>query len=159
MAAVTVATGAMELVAVAFEVLGAAVLVVGLLVAAAVSGRVRWRTGSGRAAYRTLRETFGGVLLLGLEILVAADLVRTVAVEPTLQNVSVLGLIVLIRTFLSFSLQIEIDGVPPWRRALPGGGARQVAGALARADAAGGSPRAGGARADGPGETSGGAER
>jgi hypothetical protein len=54
--------------------------------------------------------------LLGLEILVAADLVRTVIVAPTLDNVLVLGLIVLIRTFLSFSLETEIEGVPPWRR-------------------------------------------
>ncbi|HEX9517228.1 MAG TPA: DUF1622 domain-containing protein, partial [Streptosporangiaceae bacterium] len=56
-------------------------------------------------------------LLLGLEILVAADLIRTVAVAPTLDNVLVLGMIVLIRTFLSFSLEIEIHGVLPWRRA------------------------------------------
>ena len=69
-----------------------------------------------------LRETFGGVLLLGLEILVAADLVRTVAVEPTVESVAILGLIVLIRTFLSFSLEIEIEGVLPWRRALVSGG-------------------------------------
>ena len=48
----------------------------------------------------------------------AADLIRTVAVSPTLQSVTVLGLIVLIRTFLSFSLQVEIDGVPPWRGAV-----------------------------------------
>jgi uncharacterized membrane protein len=68
-----------------------------------------------------LRETFGGFLLLGLEILVAADLIRTVAVAPTLQNVLVLGLIVLIRTFLSFSLQVEIEGKPPWRRAVTSG--------------------------------------
>jgi hypothetical protein len=54
---------------------------------------------------------------LGLEILVAADLVRTVAVEPTMENVVILGLIVLIRTVLSFSLEIEIEGVAPWRRA------------------------------------------
>jgi hypothetical protein len=52
---------------------------------------------------------------------VAGDLIRTVAVEPTLNNVVVLGLIVLIRTFLSFSLEIEINGVPPWRRALVSG--------------------------------------
>ncbi|MFM8893879.1 MAG: DUF1622 domain-containing protein, partial [Actinomycetales bacterium] len=58
---------------------------------------------------------------LGLEILVAGDLIRTVAVAPTLDNVLVLGLIVLIRTFLSFSLEIEIEGVPPWRRALVSG--------------------------------------
>jgi hypothetical protein len=59
--------------------------------------------------------------LLALEILVAADLVRTVAVAPTLNKVLVLGLIVLIRTFLSFSLEIEIDGTWPWRRALASG--------------------------------------
>ena len=76
-----------------------------------------WRsTGSGRVAYRTLRELLGGGLLIALEILVAADLVSTVAVSPTLENISVLGLIVLIRTFLSFSLETEIEGVFPWRR-------------------------------------------
>jgi len=68
-----------------------------------------------------LRQAFGGTLLLGLEVLVAADLIRTVAVAPTLNNVLVLGLIVLIRTFLSFSLEIEINGVVPWRRALASG--------------------------------------
>jgi uncharacterized membrane protein len=80
-----------------------------------------WRRRGGRRAYQALRETFGGVLLLSLEILVAADLIRTVAVAPTMQNVTVLGLIVLIRTFLSFSLQVEIDGDLPWRRALTSG--------------------------------------
>jgi uncharacterized membrane protein len=75
-----------------------------------------WRAAGGRKGYRALRETFGGVLLLGLEILVAADLIRTVAVSPTLENVAVLGLIVLIRTFLSLSLQVEIEGELPWRR-------------------------------------------
>jgi hypothetical protein len=65
-----------------------------------------------------------------VEVLVAADLVRTVAVAPTLNNVLVLGLIVLIRTFLSFSLETEIEGVAPWRRALIGG-----AGTLRRATA------------------------
>ncbi|MEV4516346.1 DUF1622 domain-containing protein [Dactylosporangium sp. NPDC049525] len=61
------------------------------------------------------------VLLLCLEILVAADLIRTAAVSPTLQSVTVLGLIVLIRTFLSFSLQIEIGGAPPWQRVVTSG--------------------------------------
>jgi uncharacterized membrane protein len=125
-------TEGMDEVAKAFEVVGAAVLVVGLLLALTMSGRVWWRTRHGRIAYQTLRETFGGVLLLGLEILVAADLVRTVAVEPTLENVAILGLIVLIRTFLSFSLEIEMEGVPPWRRALIGGG-RYVSEAVTRA--------------------------
>ena len=68
-----------------------------------------------------LRQFFGGVLLLGLEVLVAGDLIRTVAVAPTLDNVLVLGIIVLIRTFLSFSLEIEIEGVPPWRKAFVSG--------------------------------------
>ena len=67
-------------------------------------------------------------LLLGLEILVAADLVRTVAVAPTLDNVLVLRLIVLIRTVLSFSLETEIEGVVPWKRAQMSGagGIRQA---------------------------------
>ncbi len=112
---------AMLWVARAFEVAAAAVLVLGLILAFVLSARAYRRTGDGSQAYRTMRQTFGGVILLGLEILVAGDLIRTVAVEPTLENVVVLGLIVLIRTFLSFSLEIEINGVPPWRRALVSG--------------------------------------
>lgn len=127
-------TEVMDDVAKAFEGLGAAVLVLGLLLSLGISARDWLRTRRGRVAYRTLKETFGGVLLLGLEILVAADLVRTVAVEPTLENVAILGLIVLIRTFLSFSLEIEIEGVPPWRRALVSGG-RYLFEAASRANA------------------------
>jgi uncharacterized membrane protein len=106
---------AMERVAQAFEIIGTSVLIVGLAWSVAAAVRT-WRTAGGRRGYQALRETFGGVLLLGLEVLVAADLIRTVAVTPTLQSVAVLGLIVLIRTFLSFSLQIEINGTLPWRR-------------------------------------------
>ena len=111
----------MENVAKAFEAVGVAVFVIGLLWSAVLAAAVWRRTRSGREAYGILREAFGGVLLLGLEILVAADLIRTVTVSPTLENVAVLGLIVLIRTFLSFSLEIEIEGVPPWRRAMASG--------------------------------------
>src|SRR3982750_1517787 len=114
-------TGLMDHVAQAFEALGAAILVVGVIwsfVLAAVAGR---RFGWSARAYLVLRQAFGGTLLLGLEVLVAADLVRTVAVAPTLDNVLVLGLIVVIRTFLSFSLETEIAGVAPWRRALISG--------------------------------------
>jgi uncharacterized membrane protein len=114
-------TQGMLLVAQGFEVIAAAILVVGLLFAAATSLRIWARTRSGTTAYKLMRQTFGGVVLLSLEILVAGDLIRTVAVAPTLENVVVLGLIVLIRTFLSFSLEIEIDGVPPWRKALVSG--------------------------------------
>ncbi|MFI8002881.1 DUF1622 domain-containing protein [Streptomyces sp. NPDC086010] len=109
-----------------FEGVGAAVLAVGFVLAVVVAARKWRRSGQAREGYRALRETFGGTLLLGLEILVAADLIRTVAVAPTFTNVGVLGLVVLIRTFLSFSLQIEIDGTLPWRKSFttrrPGAG-------------------------------------
>jgi uncharacterized membrane protein len=124
-------TEAMDKVAQGFEAIGVAVLVLGLVWALVFAAVVWHRSGNGRLGYQALRETFGGVLLLGLEILVAADLIRTVAVAPTLENVGVLGLIVLIRTFLSFSLEIEIEGVPPWRRALVSG-ANRIARATSR---------------------------
>ena len=114
-------TEAMEIVAKVFEAIGALVLLAGLLLALGLAGRVLRRSGNGQEAYRVLRRSFGGVILLGLEILVAADLVRTVAVEPTWDNVVILGVIVLIRTVLSFSLTIEIEGVAPWRRAATSG--------------------------------------
>ncbi len=108
---------AMEQVARGFEVLAAAVMVGGLIWCAVLSIRTWRRTRDGNKAYSTLRRSIGATLLLGLEVLVAADLIHTVAVEPTLANVGVLGLIVIIRTVLSFSLEIEIEGMPPWRRA------------------------------------------
>ena len=117
----------MEHVAVGFELIGVVLLGAGLVWALVLSVRVWRRTGRGREAFQTVRETFGGALLLGIEVLVAADLIRTVAVEPTLENVAVLGMIVLIRTFLSFSLEIELDGVPPWRRVMVGGASRLAA--------------------------------
>jgi uncharacterized membrane protein len=66
--------------------------------------------------YRDYRQDLGRAIVLGLEFLIAGDIIRTVVVAPTLQNVLVLGLIVLIRTFLSLSLQLEIEGKLPWRR-------------------------------------------
>jgi uncharacterized membrane protein len=125
-------TEAMDHVAQGFEAFGVAVLVGGLAWSLTLAARVWRRSGDGRSGYEALRESFGGVLLLGLEILVAADLIRTVAVAPTLENVAVLGLIVLIRTFLSFSLEVEINGVPPWRRP-PVSGASRVAHTASRA--------------------------
>ena len=119
----------MDHVAQGFEALGAAVLVVGILWSF-VLATVAWRrSGHAGTAYNVaLRSAFGGTLLLGLEVLVAADLLRTVAVAPTLDNVLVLGLIVAIRTVLSFSLETEIEGVAPWRRAQMSGvgGIRQA---------------------------------
>jgi uncharacterized membrane protein len=66
--------------------------------------------------YSLYRQDVGRAILLGLEFLIAGDIIRTVVVAPTLQNVVVLGIIVLIRTFLSLSLQLEIEGKLPWRR-------------------------------------------
>ena len=105
-------------IAVGFEVVGVSVMAIGFVVAVALALRSWVRTKSGAIGFRTLRESFGGVILLGLEVLVAADLVRTVTSTPSLNDAIVLALIVLIRTVLSFSLQIEIEGVAPWRRAL-----------------------------------------
>lgn len=65
--------------------------------------------------YKTFRATLGRAMLLGLEILVAADVVRTVALEPTLRNFEALGLLVLVRTFLSWSIVLEIEGRWPWQ--------------------------------------------
>jgi uncharacterized membrane protein len=111
---------AMEQVATGVEVLGIVTIVVGLAVALVKAARVQLQGEGGDAAYRAVRTVFGRSILLGLEFLVAADIIRTVAVEPSLENVAVLGLIVLIRTLLSFSLEVEIDGTWPWRRAAAG---------------------------------------
>jgi uncharacterized membrane protein len=123
-------TSLMDHVAQGFEALGAAILVAGVIWSFVLAVLAARRSGWSARVYLVLRQAFGGTLLLGVEVLVAADLVRTVAVAPTLNNVLVLGLIVLIRTFLSFSLETEIEGVAPWRRALIGG-----AGTLRRATA------------------------
>src|SRR6478672_562306 len=120
----------MEQLARGVEILSVAVLVIGLVWAAVLAIRV-WRSSGGTQAYGSLRRSIGGVLLLGIEVLVAADLIRTVAVDPTVENVLVLGLIVVIRTVLSFSLEIEIEGMAPWRRAAMSGATHIAAAAKA----------------------------
>lgn len=74
---------------------------------------------AGDEDYRDVRERLGRAILLGLEFLVAGDIIRTVAASPTLTGVGVLAMIVVIRTFLSMALQVEIDGRWPWQRASP----------------------------------------
>jgi uncharacterized membrane protein len=101
-----------------FEIIAALTIFSGLIWSAALALRTYRRSKSGQQTYKTMRRSFGGSILLGLEILVAGDLIRTVAVDPTIESVTVLGII---RTFLSFSLEIEMNGVPPWRRALVSG--------------------------------------
>jgi uncharacterized membrane protein len=77
------------------------------------AGRI-WRRET--PVYRIFRQEVGRAILLGLELLVAADIIRTVAVSPTLESVAVLSGIVLVRTFLSFSLEVELTGMWPWER-------------------------------------------
>ena len=74
-----------------------------------------------RAAYQQVRDEIGRAILLGLEILIIADIVLTITVERTFDSALTLGLIVLVRTFLSFSLEIELEGNLPWRRSAMGG--------------------------------------
>ena len=71
---------------------------------------------SGNDRYRIYRQDLGRAILLGLEFLIAGDIIRTVGVAPTLENVFILALIVVIRTFLSMALQLEIEGRWPWQR-------------------------------------------
>ncbi len=96
---------------------GVAVIVLGALFALASALLEVQRNGAGEDAYQLFRIRLGRSILLGLELLVAADIIGTVAVDPTVQNLVVLGLIVLIRTFLSISLEVEIDGYWPWQKA------------------------------------------
>ena len=84
------------------------------MIATAVFVR-QWKAGFDEA-YRSYRKHLGRAILLGLEFLVAADIIGTVAVEPTFTNIGVLAGIVLIRTFLSFALELEIEGRWPWQR-------------------------------------------
>ena len=74
------------------------------------------RSETAQGSYDELRRNLGRSILLGLEVLIVADIVRTIIVDPTLEGVAVLGIIVVIRILLSFSLEVEIDGVWPWRR-------------------------------------------
>jgi uncharacterized membrane protein len=116
----------MELVVQAFEVVGVAVLVVGSL-AALVRAAMRVAQGERATAYERARHDVGRTILLGLEVLIISDIVQTITIDPTLESAATLGLIVVVRTFLSFSLEIELDGSVPWRRGsretstMPGG--------------------------------------
>ncbi|MCP8940916.1 DUF1622 domain-containing protein [Alsobacter sp. SYSU M60028] len=103
-------------VAACIETAGVAVMVLGAVIASAAFVRAGVTVGW-PDAFRRYRANLGRAILLGLELLVAADIIGTVAVTPSLENLQVLGLIVLIRTFLSFSLEIEIEGRWPWRKA------------------------------------------
>ncbi len=96
------------------EAAGVAILVVGAIGAFVLYARDL--LGRTTEAYARVRRNLGRVILLGLEVLIIGDIIRTIVVEPTLESVGVLGAIVLIRIVLSFSLEVEIDGAWPWNR-------------------------------------------
>ena len=102
------------------EATGVAVMVVGGLIALCAAVPAVIDHARRPDAYQQLRRSLGRVILLGLEILIIGDIVRTVVVEPTLESVVVLGLIVIIRIVLSFALEVEIDGRWPWNDPHPG---------------------------------------
>jgi uncharacterized membrane protein len=107
---------AMEWAALAIEILGVVVIVAGVIRIMVTRGTVRFLFQlDERGAYREYKRQMGRSLMLGLDFLVAGDVVKTVALEPTLVNIAVLGLLVLVRTFLSWSLVVEIEGHWPWQ--------------------------------------------
>jgi uncharacterized membrane protein len=103
-----------ETVGAALDVLGVALIVAGLLISAS-RYLAAYLGGAAIDAFRRLRQDIGRAILLGLEVLVAADIIRTVAVTPTVESVLILAGIVAIRTVLSISLQVEVDGRFPWQ--------------------------------------------
>ncbi len=107
---------AMKTIAVGLEVVGVAVIVLGVLITFAV---FLWRLvkeGGMEELVHQYRSDLGKAILLGLEFLIASDIVGTVAVGPTFQDLGILGILVVIRTFLSFALELEISGRWPWQR-------------------------------------------
>lgn len=102
-----------EYVALGIEAAGVVVMVLGILFA---TWRYLFNKHEHGSSYRTFRHDLGKAILLGLEILVAGDIIATVSINPSLRQVAVLGLIVLIRTFLSFSLEVELQGRWPWQK-------------------------------------------
>jgi len=119
-------------VALGFEAIGALSMIVGFIIAVVLGVRALGRGAGGSAAFSVLRTTLGAAILLGLEVLVAADLIRTITSKPSMEDALILGIIVLIRTILSMSIQIEIEGTLPWRRALTTSGGQLISRAVAR---------------------------
>ena len=103
-----------------FEAAGVIILIGGSLLTMFAGIRI-YLTGQHQAAYQAARQGIGRAVLLGLEILIIADIIQTVIIDPTLASAATLGLIVLVRIVLSFSLEIELDGRLPWRRGADSG--------------------------------------
>ena len=117
----------MEVVGTSVDGVGVFIVAGGMIVATLrLVPRLRDRSHDTGNYHSLYRQDVGRAILLGLEFLIAGDIIRTVVVAPTLQNVVVLGMIVLIRTFLSLSLQLEIEGKLPWRREVRRGDQGQI---------------------------------
>ncbi|AMN68844.1 DUF1622 domain-containing protein [Psychrobacter sp. P11G5] len=106
------------------EVIGVLIMFFGLFFA--FYRGIRLTGGFNHDTYVEIRQTVGKSILLGLEVLIAADIMATVVTEPTLRSVLVLGFIVLIRTFLSLSLQVELEGRFPWQKEKSPQGSQRV---------------------------------
>lgn len=109
------------------ELAGVAIILGGIVLATAAFLREVSRTGNWRSAYPRYRSDIGRGILLGLELLVGADIISTITAPLTFESVGLLAAIVGIRTFLSFSLETEIEGCWPWQRAAKDAGTRSVA--------------------------------
>lgn len=105
---------AMENIVRGFEVAGVGVLVVGSVLAFARFVADLFRRPL--EAFKGVRQSVGRAILLGLEVLIIADIIQTITIDPSLESAVTLGVVVLVRTFLSFSIEIELEGVVPWRR-------------------------------------------
>jgi uncharacterized membrane protein len=101
----------------AFELVGVAILLIGSLVAFVAYAAHMIRGWDRLRAFVELRSQLGRSILLGLEVLVVADIIRTIVVSPTLESALTLGIIVIVRIALSFAIDVEVDGVAPWRKA------------------------------------------
>ena len=98
------------------EATGAAIMIIGGLLALVAFAVSVAQSPTRPGAYRKLRQRLGQAILLGLEVLIVGDIVRTIIVDTTIKSVAVLGMIVVIRIVLSFALEVEIDGMWPWSR-------------------------------------------
>lgn len=94
----------------------AIIIIAGSVVAAFGAALIDFFRSQGENAVRVFKRMIAGGLLMGLDLLIAADIIKTVTIQPTLENITVLGILVLIRTFLSWSLVLELDGRWPWQR-------------------------------------------
>ncbi len=114
-------TRLMEPVATGLEIFGVVVIVAGIIWATGRFLLRDLRSGDPVRAYERYRANLGRGILLGLELLVAADIIRTVAIDPTFESIGVLAGIVVIRTFLSMTLELELEGRWPWQHRQQGG--------------------------------------